>query len=384
MNILILTASTGGGHNTAARALKDTIEKADANVTVSVVDAIAYCGKIFNKFICSGYVFLATKAPRLYGKLYDASDKESKLNSLCNNLNSHEGKKLRTLFEETNPDVIISCHPFITTMLSRLKAKGETDKPVISIITDFAPHRTYFHPEIEAYVTAHGDMIEEIVNYGKVTADKIYPLGIPIYEKFYNKTDINKTAEELGFTKDKPTVLLMAGSFGVSEILNYYKSFMKTDADCQCIVITGKNKKLYDAFEEYINNPEMPHKPTKLLQFVNNVEEYMCFADLVATKPGGLTVSESLACNLPMAIYSSFPGVEEGNAEYLIKQDVAVSLDDDCEKGAQQLAQLVSDFEKLKEMKDNCKAICKPYSALNIFNLAKKLYEKNSIKEETL
>lgn len=375
MNILILTASTGGGHNTTAKALKTTIENVDPQVNVRVEEALAYCSKAYNKLICSGYLFVATKMPNFYGKMYTNSDKESALNSLCNNVNKFEGRKLTSMFEKFKPDVIVSSHPFITAMLSELKVKGKLDVPVISILTDFAPHRTCFFPKIDAYVISNEQMISKIEKYNLVSKDVLYPLGIPIYEKFYKPIDKEKIAQDLGFSTDKPTVLLMAGSFGVKGVLKYYESFMNTDADCQCIVVTGNNKKLYKAFEEYINNPENLHKPTKLFGFVNNVEEYMNFADLIATKPGGLTVSESLACHLPMAIYSAYPGVEESNAEFLIKNKVAIALEEDSDIAVEQLAQLVSNKETLLEMKKNCQLICKPYSALNTYKLAKQLVD---------
>lgn len=373
MKVLILTASTGGGHNTTAKALKTTIENADSNATVEIVEALAYCSKFYNKFICGGYLFFATKMPKFYGKMYANSDKESALNNLCNKLNMRVGRKLVSLFEDFKPDTVISCHPFITAMLSDLKEKNKLSVPAISILTDFSPHRTCFFPKIDGYVISHKEMIKDILKYNTVSEKELYPLGIPVYEKFYKQIDKEKLAKELGFSLNKPTILFMAGSFGVKSILNYYKSFVKTDADCQCIVITGKNEKLYKAFDKYLNNSENPQKPTKLFQFVNNVEEYMHFADLVATKPGGLTVSESLACHLPMAIYSAFPGVEEGNANYLIGQNAAVSLDDNCDIAAKQLADLVSNPDKLKEMKQKCQKIAKPYSALNTYKLAQQL-----------
>ncbi|MGN1467501.1 MAG: glycosyltransferase [Ruminococcus sp.] len=376
MKILILTASTGGGHKVAAAALKDTIEKADSSVQVEIEDGLKYCGNIYNKFICGGYLVLATKTPGLYGKLYNKSDKKSKLNSICNHVNAREGFKLVSLFEKVKPDVVISCHAFITTMLSKLKLKKIIDVPVISLITDFSPHRTYFFKGIEAYITSDENMTEEITGYGIIQKERIYPYGIPIFDKFYRETSKEKTAQELNFSLDIPTVLLMAGSFGVTEVLAVYESFMHTDIECQCIVITGNNQKLYDAFEKYLGDSNRPHKPTKLFKFINNVEEYMHFSDLIVTKPGGLTVTESLACNLPLAIYNAIPGQENENAEYLKNSQVAIILDKQPEIGGKEIAALLSDKAKLKQMQENCKKISKRDSALNIFRLAKE-FSKN-------
>lgn len=376
MKILILTASTGGGHKSAAAALKDTINKADSNTVVEIEDGLKYCGKMYNKLICDGYVVLATKTPKLYGTLYHISDKKNPINSLCNNINSREGRKLVSLFEEKKPDVVISCHAFVTTMLAMLKRKHMISVPVISLITDFAPHRTYFAPGIDAYVTSNENMLEEIKSYNLISPDRIYPLGIPIGDKFYKTQNKEQTAKDLGLDAGKPTVLLMSGSFGVAEVLDFYESLMLTDADCQCIVITGHNQKLYSEFEKYLNDPKLPQKPTKLFEFITNVEEYMHFSDLVVTKPGGLTVTESLACTLPMAIYNAIPGQENDNAQYLISENVAVSLTDP-KTGGKQIAELVKDKEKLRTMRENCKKIRKENSALNIFRLAQKLVEQN-------
>lgn len=375
MKILILTASTGGGHKSAAAALKEIIEKTDSSVEVKVADGLRYCGKIYNKFVCGGYLMLATKTPKLYGKLYNVSDQKSRINAICNSVNTHEGKKLVSLFNEIKPDVVISCHPFVTTMLSGLKQHKKITTPIVSLITDYTPHRTYIFPGIEAYITSSEKMTEEIAHYGVVSKDKIHPLGIPIANKFYVPTDTEKTARKLGFDQNVPTVLLMAGSFGVTEVLNFYESFMRTDINCQCIVITGRNKKLYFAFKKYLINKKLPQKPTKVFEFVNNVEEYMQLSNLIVTKPGGLTVTESLACSLPLAIYSAIPGQEEENAKYLKDENVAIILSKDTSVGGQQIAELLSSPEKLEEMKKNCEIIRKKQSALNIFKLCKSLVD---------
>ena len=110
---------------------------------------------------------------------------------------------------------------------------------------------------------------------------------------------------------------------------------------------------------------------TKLLYFVKNVEDYMHISDLIVTKPGGLTVTESLACSLPMAIYSAFPGQERDNAEFLLNKGAAIMLRK--KTGADDIVNLVKDKEKLDEMKEKCRELHRPDSAEKIFRLAQKL-----------
>ena len=117
----------------------------------------------------------------------------------------------------------------------------------------------------------------------------------------------------------------------------------------QFIVITGRNIKLFANLEKVIEETGMQDN-TKLLYFVKNVEDYMHISDLIVTKPGGLTVTESLACSLPMAIYSAFPGQERDNAEFLLNKGAAID-----------------------EMKEKCRELHRPDSAEKIFRLAQKL-----------
>lgn len=109
------------------------------------------------------------------------------------------------------------------------------------------------------------------------------------------------------------TILIMAGSFGVNNILSVFREITALPQDFQMIIITGRNEKLYHAFEEEL--PSCP-KPCKLVYFTKEVEKYMKAANLIVTKPGGLTVSEALACNIPLAVFDAIPGQEEDNANF--------------------------------------------------------------------
>ena len=138
----------------------------------------------------------------------------------------------------------------------------------------------------------------------------------------------------------------------------------------QFIVITGRNIKLFANLEKVIEETGMQDN-TKLLYFVKNVEDYMHVSDLIVTKPGGLTVTESLACSLPMAIYSAFPGQERDNAEFLLNKGAAIMLRK--KTGADDIVNLVKDKEKLDEMKEKCRELHRSDSAEKIFRLAQKL-----------
>ena len=373
MNILIFTASTGGGHKRAAAAIKAKINDVSPQTNVTVIDGMKAIGKVYNKAVTKGYHIMATKTPEFYGKMYRLTDEKKPVAKAIMKSNEMYANKLLESIEEYDPDIIIICHPFITNMVSYLKEKGKLDVKAISLITDYDSHRTYISPYIEAFVLAEPQMAKKLLEEYKVPKSKIYPLGIPTFDSFAK----NETREELckreRLDPEIPTALLMAGSFGVTGVLDFYEQLAQTGENIQMIVITGRNIKLFDHFDKKIQELDSSRN-TKLLYFVDNVEDYMHIADLIVTKPGGLTVTESIACHLPMAIYSAYPGQEEDNVDFLLNQNAAVLIDK--KNGAKQIIELLNSPEKLNEMRENCKKLALPNAAEDIFNLAKELCRK--------
>lgn len=417
MKILILSASTGGGHNRASNALKSYINSQDSSISVEIVDTLEYCSSLLNKTVTIGYKALAKNAPELYGTFYKTADKTSPISELVNTVVTQFAKKLLPLISEKSPDIVVTCHPFASSMMSILKATYNVNVPVVSILTDYMPHRAYIGDHIDAYITASKDTADNLSKKYDVDPRRIYPLGMPIFQSFYNADEnrARETIDRLGFSHDKPTVLIMAGSFGVTDILKIYENLVELELDYQIIVITGKNKRLYEAFEKLLNRDisefetedyteiitevsdahfarmiyehsehlrkELKNKlrktfrrstdktkPTKLFYFVDNVEDYMHVSDLIVTKPGGLTTSESLACGLPMAVFKAFPGQEAQNADFLVQKQAAIILEKGT-KGAQQIESLLSDPQKLAQMKQNCKDCAQTNSTQRIFSL---------------
>lgn len=367
MRVLILTASTGGGHKKASKALENYIMQHDETAVVKTVDALKTVGKSFDKLISGGYVFLAKHAPRVYGKMYRQSDKDTPLNSLVDNVTGIASAKLMPVFNEFNPDVIVTTHPFAAEMVSAVKGKNGMTTPLISIITDFAPHRTYIQPNVDYFVVSSKEMQYQLENLG-VDRNRIRTFGIPVDPVFYAKQDKNALREEMGLERGVPTILMMAGSFGVSDVFDIFEGITELDDKFQLIIITGKNKKLYNEFEHEIKTKGNGGRRISLHFFVNDVYRYMHASDLLITKPGGLTVTEALASCLPMAIFKAYPGQEADNEDFLIRNNLAVKLPKG-KKCADVIQRLISSPEKLDSMKECCAEFFKGLAVETIYEL---------------
>ena len=373
MKILIFSASTGGGHKRAAAAIEDTIKRLNPEVEVVTVDGLKAIGKMYDKTVVKGYYFLVKKTPQFYGGLYKITDRKNLMYKAVMKSNASMSHKLLEEINRHNPDVIIMCHAFITAMVSKLKKQGKLNVKSIALITDYDAHRTYIAPDIDAYVLAEPQMAPKLIEEFDVPEEKIFPLGIPTFEKFNIPGAKQEICKREGLSPDKTTVLLMAGSFGVTGVLKFYQELAKIGDDLQLIVITGKNEKLYEKLKESVAESGAADR-TKLLFFVDNVEDYMHISDLIVTKPGGLTISEALACHLPMAIYNAYPGQEQYNVNFLLKQKTAILVDK--KDGAAEISRLLRNPEKLNEMRENCKRLAQPKAAENMYKLAVDLANK--------
>ena len=251
--------------------------------------------------------------------------------------------------EQYGPDVIVTTHPFAGQMVSHLKGKEKIFQPIVSIMTDYAPHRAYLARYIDAYVVPSPECKQALMQLD-VPEERIFPFGIPISQTFFQPRDPLALRKQFSLNPSLPVILILAGSFGVTNIMEIFHDLDRSSADFQLIIITGKNHKLFDLFQKMQGQTE---KKFELVYFTNQVEAYMHASDLLITKPGGLTISEALACNLPMVVFDSIPGQEEDNAAFLVNRGMALRM----RKGdspSQLVESLLGQPEKLAAMKQAC------------------------------
>ncbi|KOR26278.1 MGDG synthase family glycosyltransferase [Clostridium sp. FAM 1755] len=369
MKILILSVSAGGGHSHAAEALKSYIKLNNNEAEITVIDTLKYINPLIDKVIIGSYLKTLKVTPSLFGKLYDHSEDDDGLATvISSNFNKIMTYKLSPLIDEFNPDVIICTHPFPAEMLSIMKNKGKLSIPSLTILTDYAPHSFWIQEYTDAYIVSNSDMIDEMV-VRNVPKNKIFDFGIPVSPSFLNKYDKEKTLKELGLNINIPTFLIMGGSLGIGKISDLYSELIKIEQDIQIIIITGNNKKLYSQLNKL---KETSNKGTSIIGFTNKVNKYMQCCDLLLTKPGGLTITEALISNIPMAIFSPIPGQEEKNAEFLLRHNLAVNIDS-IENTNAIISDLLKSKSKLKTMSLNCSKFAKPNSGNDIYNLLKYL-----------
>lgn len=372
MNVLIFSISAGGGHMHAASSLKSYIKLDDPKSKVEIIDTFNYINPILDKLIIGTYLRSLKISPASFGFLYRHTENTELLYSISSRLVNFISPRLLSLIYDFNPDVIISTHPFSNDMLSSLKVSGKISCPIISILTDYSPHKFWIHPHIDGYVVSSKEMKIEMIKR-KVPASLVYDFGIPVSPKFLISYPKAETLKSIGLSPNKTTILIMGGSLGIGNILKVYDELLLINFDFQIIVITGNNEKLKSALTE---RSEFASKKTFIIGYTDEVNKYMRCSDLLISKPGGLTVSEALICHTPLFLISPIPGQEEKNAEFLLKHKLAFQVNDDmsCSK---KISYILMNPELLSSMKDRYANFAKPHSGNNIIDLMKNCLESN-------
>ena len=365
--ILIFYGSYGGGHLSAANSIKEHLNESYPNIEVQLIDCIQYINKAINKISTTAYNEMAKKAPWAWGKIYSSSQR-GPLAHFTTSSNKLMALKLKKLILQENPDLIISTHPFATQMCAYLKKKESIDVKLATILTDYAPHDQWlvFSDYCDYYFVAHDEMKSALIEKG-IPENKVFATGIPLSNRFlmhYNKEEI---LQNLGLQTGKTTVLFFAGGkFGLGKSNTYeiLRTLAKQFSDIQVIAISGKNEKMQREFNNIVEETES-HENIKVLEYTNMVPQLMTISDLVITKPGGLTVTESLASGLPIIIINPIPGQEEENAEFLEKFGVGIWLKKEVNL-EEFLGNLFETKTTLKDMKIRARLLAKKNSTKDI------------------
>ncbi|MDD3223452.1 MAG: glycosyltransferase [Clostridium sp.] len=374
MRALILSVSVGGGHMHASAALKNYILKFQPNSEIKILDTIKYINPLLDKLIIGSYLKSIQINPSIFGKLYKYTERDDGITSVTNKFIEIISNKILPVINDYKPDIIICTHPFPTEMASILKGKGKIDVPILCILTDYSPHNSWLHPNVDAYIVSNSDMKSEMINRG-IDKNSIFDFGIPVDSNFFKKYDRSEILSSIGLEADKKTIMIMGGSLGIGKIAYVYSQISKSTSNIQVIVISGNNKKLYSKLMEI---KKSSNTPTCILGFTDNVDKYMQCSDLLITKPGGLTITEALICKIPIATISPIPGPEKKNEEFLLKHNLAITLGNG--KNCIELVEkLLSSPEKIQEMKQNCNKFSKPGCDKDIFNLIQSLLCKREI-----
>jgi processive 1,2-diacylglycerol beta-glucosyltransferase len=355
VKILVVHASAGAGHLKAAEAVYNYFKENYKEIDIQIIDILKTTNTPFAFNYSRGYSFLVTHVSPLWrfcfwltsAKVLRPITKPVAL--LIDLLNTRTFRK--KLIRE-NPDFVVSCHFLTSEIVSALKRKRRIRSKLITVITDFAVHPFWISAHTDIYVVASGYTKEILIKEG-IKPEIIRDFGIPISSKFVKDFDKAALMDKFRMQKDEFTVLISTGSFGFGPIEEIVELLHK---DLQIAVVCARNQKLYNKLKAK-NYPGV-----FVFGFIDNIEELMFISDVIVTKPGGLSISESLSMELFPLFIAPIPGQETENIKALENYGIGMQIRD-LNTIKEAILALKNNPVKLASVREKISKIKKPFAA---------------------
>lgn len=356
--ILFLYVSPNGGHKECANAVKNAFKIFYPSTIQTIgTDTIAHSYPILGPLIARTYIEVLRYTPQIWNFLYDNSNIEEITREFRQLFNSFNAPNLKSLIQEYRPTAFVCTQAIPCGVIAEQKRRGNCHIPLVAIMTDYAVHSYWIYPEVDLYIVANQESQKTLIER-KIPEEKIKVYGIPIDLKFNKKMKQRKARIKLGLEPDQPVILVMGGSRGLGSITKITKEILSIQVPLQLVIVTGINEEL----KRELSHTHHKFKNLHIYGYTQLIPVLMDAADLLVTKPGGLTCSEALAKELPMILVNPIPGQEERNAHYILKNGAAVQV-----KKVEELKEVVKQFlhqpERLKLISEKSKKISKPFAS---------------------
>lgn len=330
MRILIATVTAGAGHLAAAAALDEAWRGVRPGDVVERLDLVKFFSPLHRKIVSDGYVKIVEHAPEIWGLMFGKTDNTKvaeKFNRLKRVFPSKSRRRFGRYVKQFEPDAVLCTHYLPLETLGEMRVKrrkdgaaGASHPLVVSIVTDFEAHALWMEPCVDLYCVATEETKARLVARG-APADNILATGIPISGKFATRPDPKLVRQTFGLRDDQPIILVLSGGFGMGPIGSILTELDKVPGRFQVVAVAGRNQELRRelAVRDFVH-------PTRVLGYATNMHELMAIADLIISKPGGLTTSEVLAMGRPLFIVNPIPGQEAANSDFLLEHGAAAKV----------------------------------------------------------
>ncbi|MGA8575731.1 MAG: glycosyltransferase [Candidatus Cybelea sp.] len=354
-----MSASVGVGHLSAANAVAGALRSIEPQAETHVVDSYDYAALVVSRVVSDGYLRMVKTIPQLYRYIYARAERATEVGRFRTWAHQFTASNLRPLISSERPDVVVCTHAFPCGAMAEYKNQFSDAPPVVGIVTDFAVHGFWIHENIDRYVVATRAMHDRLTARG-VAESAISVSGIPVRPEFaafpQNRDELR---EHLNLPRDRYVVLLMGGGLGIAPIERILGALRSIRAPLAAVAIAGRNARIGPRLMQVAESVEYP---VRALGFVENVYDYMHAADVLVTKPGGLTTAEALVAKVPLVLCKPLPGQEERNARVLVEAGAALRTRRIGELPST-VEGLLGDRERRERMMAAAEGLARPHAA---------------------
>mgnify|MGYP002869356688 CR=1 FL=1 len=316
MNVLILSANTGGGHNATARAL--TEELSARGIACTTENTLAFGPKVEEDIVVDGHTFAYKYLPEVFEAGYKYAENHSAYPIYLNY--SKYAPAVKRYIERFGYDTVICCHVFASHILTRIRRRYALPIKQYFIATDYTCSPGYELADMDRVFIPAG-LSREFTLAG-MDADMLLETGIPVrmacYEPLATAYAREQVFSEAPITPNEKLVLVAPGVLDAEQLGYFVRAVRRDVPDAVFVTICGKAN---TTLRRQINQLDLER--VFALPYTTRMDLWMKAADVLVTKPGGLTSTEAVSCGVPTILMDVAPGLETHNRDYHVNHGCA-------------------------------------------------------------
>lgn len=358
MKVLLITGKFGMGHYSAAATLAEEIQSAYRDAEVKIFDIYEGAFPGCCQMIYSVYSSLVERGCLLYNLAYKNALKPRQarpetLNPQAHPIHGHMLKALAQEVESFRPDAVIATYSLCAKLMGEYKKQSGSKVPFVTCITDVTSHNVWINAECDLYLVAAENTRDELVGRG-VPGEKIAISGIPVRQSFKSMAGrakeggrgeaLSAGSKEAG--RYNRELLIMGGGLGLlPEKMEFYQQLNRLPG-VRTTVVTAGNQKLFDKLWGKFSN-------ITVLGYSREVDRLMAEADLLITKPGGITMFEAIHAEVPLLLFYPFLEQEVKNGKFVGDKGLGMVLAKKPEQSLGEIACLLENPYLLQVIRKN-------------------------------
>ena len=343
--VLVLSCGTGGGHNSAAKAIQENL--ISKGIDTDFIEYLDIVNQRVRNNVNKLYIHSTRENGKVFKVVYKLGEiyQKTNLKSPVYALNFLNKKRLYKYIIDNNYKYIITTHLFAAQSLTAIKK--EHPIKFMAVATDYVCIPFWEETNPDYFVIPSEDLKEDFKNKG-IPEKKLLSLGIPTaktYRQPYDKKDYKK---KLKFDVNEKYVLILTGSMGFGNVTDMIKKLHEEMKQAYFVVSCGHNEELFNTLKKQYRNT----KNIVILPFTDKISNYMKASDIILSKPGGLTTTEIATLRKPFIHTMPIPGCENYNANFFDKRKMAIKCNT-IEEVVKNTKKLLKDEVLQNEMIEN-------------------------------
>ncbi len=301
-NIDFIFFDAGGGHRSAATALKTVIEEQNRPWRVRLINLQELLQPldifrkltgiqmedVYNKLLAKGWTL---------GSEYLIAP----MHAIIRIYHPAQVRMLAAFWAKEPPDMVVSVVPNFNRALFQALRRVSPTNLYVTILTDLADYPPHFWMEKQDqyFICGTDRAVEQARNLGHPDNKILRASGMILRPVFYQPITADRAAgrEKLGLDRDKPTGIVLFGGQGSSVMLDIARRLGNSSLDMQLILICGRNEKLATRIRALKTRIRL-----HVVGFTQEVPYFMHLSDFMIGKPGPGSISEAIAMKLPVIV----------------------------------------------------------------------------------